>query len=239
MFHRQQHSKMVTNSLIMIYLFYIILAAVSRGFYFLFYEGWSVYQILLIPIVLGFSGLSWGLYNLTFDPAVKWDYAKKSAYFIIAGVVAILLSTVFIIFSYYLDNETAKDVLRIMGSILLILTAPLNSIGFFILRLDLKPHYFNKYIFKFPNIYTSIAYLVQTIGLTFLFTSTFFEGTSIFTIFFLIGLIANIISIIGLGVGYYPIFISFRTYPKILEILEEEQLKKQQTSSPKKTKKAT
>ena len=240
MFNRQQHSKMITNSLIMIYLFYILLAALTGGFMYLFYSGFSAFQILLIPIILGFLGFGWGLYNVTYDPLVKWNYVKQSLYMIIAGTSSLLFSAIFIIFSDFIDNSATAFIIQLIGAVLLILTGPIFSISFFILRKDLKPHYFNKYIFKFPNIYTIIAYLAQTVGLALVFAASLLEEeNALFRVFFIIGLIINIISIVGLGVGFYPLFISFRTYPKLLEILEEAQLKRQQESASKKAKKAT
>ena len=72
MYNRQQHSKLITNSLVMIILFYIILAIITRALFVVITPGWGEYQLLFLPILLGYIGMSWGIFNLSYDPIVKW-----------------------------------------------------------------------------------------------------------------------------------------------------------------------
>ena len=224
----------------MIYFFYILLAITSQGFFLLFFPGWIPQHILLIPIFIGYLGLCWGIFNLSHDPIVKWKSIKKTVYSILVGTITLLLSTVLIMITelFYDFSSTTFSILLLIGIILLILTGPLFAIGFFFFREDLKEHYFQKYLSKFPTVYISIAFLVQAVGEIFLLIGALFTET-LGLIFFILGLVTVVISLIGLGVGFYPLFMSFRTYPKILELIEESLAKKQQIQSSKKSKKAS
>ena len=239
MFNRKQHSKMITNSLIMVYFFYILLAATSQGFFLLFFPGWIAQHILLIPILIGNLGLCWGIYNLTYDPLVKWTNAKKSIIYILIGAGLLLLSTVLLILTEFLPlYSSGFSILLLIGIILLVLANPLFAFGYYLFKKDLKKNYFDKYISKFPTIYISLSYLVQSLGFISMLIAALFENT-LGDVFFIVGLVIVIISILGLGVGFYPLFIAFRTYPQILELIEEQQMKKQQTPKAKKSKKAS
>lgn len=226
----------------MIFFFYIILAALTKGFAELVLPGWISQHILLIPIFLGYLGICWGLYNLTYDPLVKWGNVKKSAIFIISGTAMFFTSIIFqIITEIFKENAIAVYVISIIGTVFLILSSPLFSVGFLILRKDLKDYYFKKYMSKYPNLFLIISYLVQSLGCVFLLVGGLISNVTSETIVSIIlysGIAFVVISILGLGIGFYPLFISFRTYPKIMETIEETQKNKTQ-STTKKTKKAS
>ena len=264
MFNRQQYSKMITNSLIMIYIFYILLAVLTRGFVDLLLPGWIPQHILLIPILLGYLGLCWGIYNLTYDPLVSWKNSKKVVIFILAGTVSLLVSTIIMMVSEVFQEQIViVFIFTIIGITLLIVAEPLIALGFYFFRKDLKEYYFRKFISKYPNLFIIISYSVLSLGLIFLTIGGFipsvkgtivsyliqsldinilivggFNAKIIGSVFIYLGIGTIALSIIGLGVGYYPLYISFRTYPKLLEYLEEAQKKKNQ-SSMKKTKKTS
>ncbi|MHA1198427.1 MAG: hypothetical protein ACTSQF_03650 [Candidatus Heimdallarchaeaceae archaeon] len=222
----------------MIFFFYVIqiaYVALTDGFQVLLLPGWKNHHVLAIPILLGYFGFSWGLFNLSYDPLVEWLYVKKSAFLIISGAATFLVSILILIISeVFKEHTTVVYILTIVGIVLLILTGPLFSFGFFLFRKDLKTHYFKKYIAKFPNIIIVISYLVQSFGYICLLISSFSSYT-FGTVFFYIGMVVIIASILGLGVGFYPLFISFRAYPKLLELVEEQLEKNQESSKETKT----
>ncbi len=226
----------------MIYIFYILLAVLTRGFIDLLLPGWIPQHILLIPILLGYLGLCWGIYNLTYDPIVDWKHSKKAVIFIVAGIVSLLISTVIMMVSeVFQEQGVVVFIFTIIGIILLIITEPLIALGFYLFRKDLKEHYFRKIISKYPNIFILISYLVQSLGIIFLTVGGFISSV-IGTVFIYLGIATIALSIIGLGAGYYPLYSSFRTYPKLSEALEEvlkEAQEKKNQSSVKKTKKSS
>ncbi len=264
MFSRHQHSKMITNSLFMIFFFYILLAVLTKGFNDLLIPGWKAQHILFIPIILGYLGFCWGVFNLSYDPLVAWINVKKSVYFLLAGTGSLFLAVLIMIISEVFQNQgIVVYVLTLIGIILYILAGPLFAIGFFLFRKDLKTHYFKKYISKFPTIYIVISYLIQSLGIIIFLISGYLgrvvESVSISyliqslgsiflisgylvsvvgSVFVIAGIVTVTISIIILALGFYPLFISFRTYPKLLEAIEEAQLNKAQDTS-KQSKKAS
>ncbi len=238
MSNRYRHSKMISNSLIMVYFFYIILAALTKGFLDLLLPGVIEQHILLIPIVFGYLGFSWGIFNLSYETTIAWPNAKKVTYLLIAGTVTFLLSQAILILAGFItEYALATTILTFVGIALFIISNPIFAAGFFLFRKDLKPHYFNKYIAKFPNLYISISYLVLSLGIIFLLIAGLNQNI-VGSVFMIGGIVTVVISILGLGFGFYPLFISFRAYPKILEVIEEAQMKKNQSSS-KEAKKAS
>ncbi|MCE7742939.1 MAG: hypothetical protein GOP50_10830 [Candidatus Heimdallarchaeota archaeon] len=211
--------------------FHIGFVALTDGFQVLLLPGWKNHHILMIPILLGYIGFSWGIFNLSYDPLADWSHVKKSAYFIISGAVTFLVAIlILIIAEVFKEHPTIVYILTLVGIVLLILVGPLFSFGFFLFRKDLKTYYFKKYIAKFPNTFIMISYLVQSFGYIFLLISSFFNNT-LGVVFLIIGIVAFAASILGLGIGFYPLFISFRAYPKLLELVEEHLMNKELESS--------
>ena len=238
MFNRNQNSKFITNSFFLIYVFYILLAALTKGFRDLVLPSFIEQHILLIPIILGNLGLSWGLFNLAYEPLISWNYVKKAAYFIMLGTLFLFLSQLILILCSFLEDfRIAFLIMYSFGIAFFPISGILYSTGYIFFRKDLKTHYFKKYIAKFPNIYIILAYIVQSIGYVFLLIWGL-SSNIIGLVFNILGIVTIAISLLGLGIGFYPLFISFRAYPKIMEKIEELLIKKDQTSS-KKAKKAS
>jgi len=221
MFNRQQHSKLITNSLVMILLFYIILAIITRALFTLITPLWGEYQLLFLPILLGYIGMSWGIFNLSYDPIVKWKNTRRVTFFIIAGAVTLFLSQIILIIIEWLPPyPVLVETMYYIGVFLLFISGLLIAFGFFKFRQDLLPHYFDKYIAKYPNWFIIIAYISQSFSYVFFVISGLTFG-NLGSAFEIIGYIVAGGSILSMAIGFYSIFISFRAFPKIMEVIEE------------------
>ena len=234
--NRKQHSKFIINSAVFIFLFFVLLAATSKLFLWTMIIGWKAQQLLYIPIILGIVGMSWGIYNLSFDPVVKWEKAKYTIILLIGGSVSILLSQISLIvseFVFELGFFIIFVIFQIVSSIAF-------SIGFYYFYRDLISLFIRKLVPRNPLPLISIAFLIQIIGYAMFVTSVFLIG---YTSYITASSILNIIgmSLLGvflgfLAVGFYLLFPTFQAFPALADYLEEEINKKTQPKSKSKSK---
>ena len=224
--NRKQHSKFIINSAILIFFFYGLLAAFSKLYLTTIIPFWFDSRILYLPIVLGFIGLSWGIYNLTYDPVIVWEKGKIATFTIISGSGVLFAAQLILILGQWIIDLS----IFYIGNILLILSCLTLAVGFFFFYQQLVSLFIKKLVPRNPLPLISIAFLTQTVTYILYFTSfivTFYNSES---------LIINILNYIGMGIsgvflvllalGFYQLFPAFRAFPALGDYLEEQVIAK-------------
>ena len=210
----------------MVFLFYGLLAALTALFLDTILPGWMDAHLLYIPIVLGFVGMSWGIYNLTYDPVVKWEKGKITAFTIIGGSAALLIAQLVLILTRWITSL----VMVYIGNAILILSCITLATGFYFFYRDLVTAFIRKLIPRNPLPLVSIAFLVQAIAYILYVTSfivTFFSlNEVIIKVLNYIGMAFSGVFLLFLAAGFYQLFPAFRNYPKLADYLEEKYISK-------------
>ncbi len=217
----------------MVFLFYGLLAALTALFLDTILPGWIDAHLLYIPIVLGFIGMSWGIYNLTYDPVVKWEKGKFTAFTIVGGSAALFIAQLVLILTRWITSL----VMVYLGNAILILSCITLATGFYFFYKDLVSAFIRKLIPRNPLPLISIAFLVQAVAYG-LYLASFIVTTKLLGEGVTDAVITNVLNYIGmaisgiflgfLAVGFYQLFPAFRNYPKLADYLEEKY-----TSKPK------
>jgi hypothetical protein len=188
--------------------------------------GWKAQQILHIPIVLGLVGLCWGIFNMTYDPVVKWERSKKTIGFIIGGSVGIFLSQISLIVEEFVLNGAFFYIFIILQ----ILACFAIALGFYFFYKDLVSLFIQKLMPRNPLPLLSIAYFLQGLAYSFftvsVFTIEFVTSEVIDTVFLIIGFVFFGLFLAVLAVGTYLLFPAFRAFPALGDYLEEQINKK-------------
>ncbi len=239
--NRLQHSKFILNSSVMVFLFYGLLAALSALFLDTILPGWMQEHLLYIPIVLGLVGMSWGIYNLTYDPVVKWEKGKITAFTLIGGSAALLIAQLVLILARWIISL----VMVYIGNAILILSCITLATGFYFFYRDLITAFIRKLIPRNPLPLVSIAFLVQAVAYI-LYVTSFIVTTKLLGEGITDAVITNVLNYIGmafsgifllfLAAGFYQLFPAFRNYPKLADYLEEKYLSKPEPEPKSKTK---
>lgn len=220
----------------MVFLFYGLLAGLTALFLDTILPGWMDAHLLYIPIVLGFVGMSWGIYNLTYDPVVKWEKGKITAFTIIGGSAALLIAQLVLILTRWITSL----VMVYIGNVILILSCITLATGFYFFYRDLVTAFIRKLIPRNPLPLVSIAFLVQAIAYILYVTSfivTFFSlNEVIIKVLNYIGMAFSGVFLLFLAAGFYQLFPAFRNYPKLADYLEEKYISKPKPESKPKTK---
>jgi len=234
--NRQQYSKFILNSSVMVFLFYGLLAALTALFLDTILPGWMDAHLLFIPIVLGLIGMSWGIYNLTYDPVVKWEKGKIAAFTIIGGSAALFIAQLVLILIRWITSV----VMVYIGNAILILSCLTLATGFYFFYKDLVSAFIRKLIPRNPLPLISIAFLIQAVAYILYVTSfivTFFSlNEVIIKVLNYIGMAFSGIFLGFLAVGFYQLFPAFRNYPKLADYLEEKYISKPKTKTKLKSK---
>ena len=210
----------------MVFLFYGLLAALTKLFLYTILPAWMQEHLLYIPIVLGFIGMSWGIYNLTYDPVVKWEKGKITAFTIIGGSAALFIAQLVLILTSWITSL----VMVYLGNAILILSCITLAIGFYFFYKDLVTAFIRKLIPRNPLPLVSIAFLVQAVAYILYVTSfivAFFSlNEVIIKVLNYIGMAFSGMFLLFIAAGFYQLFPAFRNYPKLADYLEEKYLSK-------------
>ena len=220
----------------MVFLFYALLAALTTLFLKTILPGWMQEHLLYIPIVLGLVGMSWGIYNLTYDPVVKWEKGKFAAFTIIAGSAALLIAQLILILTRWIISL----VMVYLGNVILILSCITLATGFYFFYRDLVTAFIRKLIPRNPLPLVSIAFLIQAVAYILYLASfivTFFSLSEVtIKVLNYIGMAFSGIFLLFLAAGFYQLFPAFRNYPKLADYLEEQYISKPKPDPKPKTK---
>ncbi len=220
----------------MVFLFYGLLAALTALFLDTILPGWMDSHLLYIPIVLGFVGMSWGIYNLTYDPVVKWEKGKIAAFTIIGGSAALFIAQLVLILTRWITSL----VMVYIGNAILILSCITLATGFYFFYKDLVTAFIRKLMPRNPLPLISIAFLIQAVAYILYVTSfivTFFSlSLVIIQVLNYIGMAFSGMFLLFLAAGFYQLFPAFRNYPKLADHLEEKYLSKPEPKPKPKTK---
>lgn len=229
--NRQQHSKLILNSSVMVFLFYGLLAALTALFLDTILPGWMQEHLLYIPIVLGLVGMSWGIYNLTYDPVVKWEKGKIAAFTIVGGSAALFIAQLVLILVRWITSV----VMVYIGNAILILSCITLATGFYFFYKDLVSAFIRKLIPRNPLPLISIAFLVQAVAYS-IYVASFIVTSKLLSEGVTDAVVTNVLNYIGmafsgifllfLAAGFYQLFPAFRNYPKLADYLEEKYISK-------------
>ncbi len=201
--------------------------------------GWKAQQIPLIPIILGLVGFCWGVFNLTYDPVVKWERSKKTIGFIFGGSVGLLLSQISLIIGEFVYTIAFFYIFAILQ----ILSLLAISIGFYFFYRDLVTLYIKKLMPRNPLPFLSIAYLIQALAYSSFTVSVLALGIlsneTIYTVFLIIGFVLFGLFFVSLAIGTYQLYLAFRAFPELGDYLEEQMYKKQSPKKKTKSKQVT